>query len=147
MKRIILTFLAMFLLFTGCFRHYRHGENSWTQRWVESRLSLIEVYLGLLPHDLATFEENFDFSCNVKEAIVDMEIITGVQAYKDYEITGTKLSKEDSSFLAQDLQEWKTWYKDNKQHLFFSKDYEVVFEKGDVKRIIDLPATKCHPLY
>ncbi|HEX9917109.1 MAG TPA: hypothetical protein VGB16_05165 [candidate division Zixibacteria bacterium] len=144
----VLIFFSIFILLLGCSKYYRHGDRySHTiliEGIFEASLGCVEGYLTTPQNIVVTMNKGSDYLCEVKESISFLENVTGIQTSMTYGITEEKLSEENSSFLAKDLEKWKRWYQDNKEDIFLSKDRKkLMYRKEDVKRIVDLSATRC----
>ncbi len=152
LKRIGPFFLIVLLLFLACSKYYKCGERSDYTALIEGilhgSLGGIETYL-IAPQDiLIALSKQGDFSCEMREATFFLENISGIPAYKQYEFNGSKLSESDSTLLSQDLARWKSWYQDNKEYLFLSRDKKTLrYKRKSVERREDLSAIRCRPVF
>lgn len=147
--------LVVILLFTGCPKcHKSEKEHRFIVYFgllksFEGSFTNIETYLEAPQDVLISFDKGpEDLSCRVREAITFLETATEIKASKPYEITGIKLSEEDSALLSKDLEKWKNWYEENGKYLFFSEDRQsMMYKKGDVERIEHFPSSRCKHIF
>ena len=111
-KKEIFRYVRLIVLFfiTGC-SFFNNSSNRKAQIMIEKNLSTVKDFLGDAHSDTSGFIVN---------AISFFEILTEIQSESDANMFGKMNPTE------QDYENWKNWYKENKDNVFWNNKKGVV---------------------